>query len=735
MNDIDIQHIVESFINHTNTPVFLTGKAGTGKTTLLRKIIQTTHKACLVVAPTGIAALNAGGVTIHSQFQLPFATFLPSDDFPDFSISDVQIENKTTLKRHLRMHHTKRQVIQQAELLIIDEVSMLRADVLDAIDTVLQFVRKNNQLFGGIQLLLIGDMLQLPPIVRPNEWEILKHYYSDMFFFNALSLKENKPIYIELEKVYRQADESFINILNNIRNNNINDKDIEILNNKYQPNFKPKPNESVITLTTHNRIADGINANSLQQIKKEVFTYQAEIEGDFPNYIFPVEEQLQLKVGAQIMFIRNDASEDKQFYNGKLAKVIELSDNEIVVDLENGTTLSVEKHEWYNKKYSIDSNTKNINEEVLGTFVQYPIKLAWAITVHKSQGLSFDNAIIDVQNVFAAGQAYVALSRLRSLEGLILKTPFKSNHLQYHNAIQSFAKQKQSVATLPNIVEQQSYSYLNSLIAKAFDFTVIEDIFYQHILSYNKKEGTSIKQQYQDWALKQYHIVASWKTHGDKFIQQVNILFNSNSINVKYINERVHAAQQYFTVQIEQVLKEILETIQTLNTIKRTKTFAAELNELDDALYFQYQNIYKSTAFIKFFQEKQILNKQNWEQYFGDDKRKQLLPTPKENVPIKKLSTVDITFQLYQEGKNIDEIAKERKLTTGTITTHFAKLIARADVKITDIMEEARVNELQHIMENHRGSTSSAIKEIVDNHFSFDEIKLVRAYIEMLERN
>lgn len=734
MNDIEIQNIVESYINHTNTPVFLTGKAGTGKTTLLKKIIQTTHKSCLVVAPTGIAALNAGGVTIHSQFQLPFATFLPSNDFPDFTISDVQLENKTTLKRHLRMHHNKRQVILQAELLIIDEVSMLRADVLDAIDTVLQFVRKNNKPFGGIQLLLIGDMLQLPPIVKNSEWEILKHYYKDMFFFNSISLKEQMPIYIELEKVYRQADENFISILNNIRNNSIDNKDIEILNSKVKLNYQPQPNESVITLTTHNKIADGINAKSLQQIKAATYTYFAEIEDDYPIYLFPVEEQLQLKVGAQIMFIRNDVSEEKKFYNGKLAKVVELSENEIIVDLDEGNLFSVEKHEWYNKRYSIDPKTKNIKEEVLGTFVQFPIKLAWAITVHKSQGLSFDNAIIDVQNVFTAGQSYVALSRLRSLDGLILKAPFKSNHLQYHNSLHNFSKYKQNINSLSTILEQQSIQYLQLLIAKAFDFSSLEDIFYQHLLSYNKKEGTSIKQQYKDWALKQYHTVASWKTHGDKFIQLMNSLFNSEKINNEYITERTLSAQQYFSVQIEQVLKEILETIQTLNTIKRTKTFAQELNELDDALYYQYQTIFKSTAFIESLQNKKTFNKDNWQNYFGEDKRKQLLPTPKENVPVKKLSTVDITLQLYQEGKNIEAIATERKLTTSTISTHFAKLIAQEKVDIFYIMNGAKVNELQHIIQEKKAENLSAIKSEVGDNFTFDEIKLVKAYLEMLEQ-
>ena len=416
------------FINQTQKSIFLTGKAGTGKTTLLREIIATTHKNTVVVAPTGIAALNAGGVTIHSMFQLPFSAFIPSYEEASQFTETVKFENKETLRRHFKMNNVKRNVIRNMELLIIDEVSMLRADLLDAIDFMMQTVRKNTRAFGGVQVLFIGDLLQLPPVIRDEEWRTLRNYYKGKFFFHSHVIQQYPPLYIELSKIYRQSDDTFISVLNNLRNNQITPQDIQVLNEYVKPDFDLKNNPWYITLTTHNAKADSINEQAIGDLAGNEFAYQPFIVGDFPEKIFPVEENLKLKVGAQVMFVKNDLSFEKRYFNGKMGVVKSLSAEEIFIHFpEEDKTIEVEKYEWKNIRYKVNDLTKEVEEEVLGTFAHYPLKLAWAITVHKSQGLTFEKAALDVSQVFLPGQAYVALSRLTSLNGLILLSPLQMN--------------------------------------------------------------------------------------------------------------------------------------------------------------------------------------------------------------------------------------------------------------------------------------------------------------------
>ena len=448
------------FINQTQRSIFLTGKAGTGKTTLLKEIIQTTHKNTVVVAPTGIAALNASGVTIHSMFQLPFGGFIPDNIAPHFS-DFVKFETKSTLIRHFKMSGLKKAVIRNMELLIIDEVSMLRADLLDAIDFTMQSIRKNKMSFGGVQVVYIGDLLQLPPVVKDEEWSVLKKYYKGKFFFHSHVVQNNPPIYIELSKIFRQSDDAFISILNNLRNNEITAKDIQKLNAYVQPQFDLKSNQGYITLTTHNAKADAINQQSLIDLKGKLVTYLPEIVGDFPDKIYPVDAQLELKVGAQVMFVKNDLSFNKQYFNGKMGVVQSLSAEEILVNFpEESVTIAVEKYEWQNIRYTVNEMTKEIEEEVLGTFVHYPIKLAWAITVHKSQGLTFDKAAIDVSQVFLPGQAYVALSRLRSLNGLVLLSPIQMNGISSDQDVMDYAMNKASEELLKNSLQLDSKNFI-----------------------------------------------------------------------------------------------------------------------------------------------------------------------------------------------------------------------------------------------------------------------------------
>ena len=424
--------IASKLINQTNRHLFLTGKAGTGKTTFLKYISEYTHKNSIVAAPTGIAAINAGGVTLHSLFHLPFGSFIPSNDrIKEYNIT-TQINTPQSLIKDLKMNSSKRKMLKELELLIIDEVSMVRADLLDAIDTVLRYIkRQKNRSFGGVQLLLIGDLLQLPPVVKEGEWNYLNPYYPGIYFFNAKALQQNKPLHIELNKIYRQSDKIFISLLNNLRDNSLTKEDIELLNKHYKPSFKPKRDDGYIFLTTHNRKADEINRQSLKDLPGKIFIYDAEIDGDFNEYLFPVEFKLELKKGAQVMFIKNDYSGEQRYFNGKIGLISYLSSDRIEVSFNDGTPpAAVEHYIWENKKFSLNKGTNEIEENIKGTFSHYPIKLAWAITVHKSQGLTFKKAIIDVSRAFAPGQIYVALSRLVSLDGLVLTGPVPLSGLE-----------------------------------------------------------------------------------------------------------------------------------------------------------------------------------------------------------------------------------------------------------------------------------------------------------------
>ena len=403
------------YVQHTNRCIFLTGKAGTGKTTFLRRLKDECHKQMAVVAPTGVAAINAEGVTIHSLFQLPPQLFLPTD------------EARRQLFAEMQMRANKQRVLRNLELLVIDEVSMVRADLLDTIDAVLRHFKHRPTIpFGGVQLLLIGDLFQLSPVAREEEWRLLQNHYEGLYFFQARVFRELKPIYIEFEHVYRQTNREFLSILNEVRNNALTPNSLCVLNSRYVPDFKSK---SHITLSTHNSKIDAINQREMDELKGKEYTYKATITDTFPESMYPIDEQLTLKVGARVMFIKNDSSTDKLYYNGKLGVVTSLSKQAINVLCDDGTEVNVHNEVWENIRYNADFGSDQVQSEIIGTFTHYPLRLAWAITIHKAQGLTFDQLIIDAEDAFAAGQVYVALSRCRSLEGLTLLTPIPTRAL------------------------------------------------------------------------------------------------------------------------------------------------------------------------------------------------------------------------------------------------------------------------------------------------------------------
>ena len=452
-------------IETTNTNLFLTGKAGTGKTTFLRRLKEESSKRIVVVAPTGIAAINAEGVTIHSFFQLSFAPFIP----------DAQYKLK---EQQYRFSKQKIRVIQSIDTLVIDEISMVRADLLDAVDSVLRRFRKNQLPFGGVQMVMIGDLGQLAPVAKDDEWQMLSRYYDTPYFFSSIALKSTRYAIVELKTVYRQSDSHFVDLLNRVRDNRADDSVLAALNSRYIPNFQPRVEEGYIRLTTHNYQAQQENERQLALLSGKPYTYEASISGKYPEMLFPTEQILTLKEGAQVMFVKNDSSADKAFYNGMIGTVTEINEkNFFVRTKDTGVVIKVEPEQWENTRYEIDDRTNEITEEVEGTFKQFPVKPAWAITVHKSQGLTFDRAIIDVQRAFTHGQTYVALSRCRTLEGLVLSAPLPMSAIIRDGAVDDYVSR--AVEHTPNKeqIDLLQRDYYLSVLSELFDFRPLMSAF------------------------------------------------------------------------------------------------------------------------------------------------------------------------------------------------------------------------------------------------------------------
>ncbi len=738
------------FINQTNRSVFLTGKAGTGKTTLLKKIIQTTHKNTVVVAPTGIAALNAGGVTIHSMFQLPFGGFLPAFNAEIHFTDSVRFETKDTLRRHFKMSGLKKSVIRNMELLVIDEVSMLRGDLLDAIDYMMQSVRKKNQPFGGVQVLFIGDLLQLPPVVKDEEWRTLRHFYKGKFFFHSHVIQQNPPLYIELSKIFRQQDDQFISILNHLRNNQVSATDLQVLNQFVQPHFDLKKNQGYITLTTHNAKADAINAQSLTDLAGKKTYFNAEITGDFPDKIYPVEAQLALKEGAQIMFLKNDPSFDKNYYNGKMGVVKSLSEAEIMVHFpEENKTIEVEKYEWQHIRYTLNPNTKEVEEEVLGTFVHYPIKLAWAITVHKSQGLTFDKAALDVSQVFLPGQAYVALSRLRSLQGLVLLSPLQMNGISNDIDVMEYAENKADANDLAHKLEQDTQQFIHHYLRAAFDWEELAREWRTHRFSYNEKSAVSEKAKHAHWAKTQADEMEKLVVPAQKFMSQLNSIF-SQTVDLQFVLQRMEAAYDYFLLPMDNLVREILWKLEEVKRIKKVKAYYDELLVLEELQVKAVILLMKARMLIQAVAagepiSKEKLTSEAIKNYKANKLEKireefkalhvELLDEEentnryekKKKPKGTKKSTVLETLELWQQRHSIKDIAAMRKLTPQTIYSHMAKLIESETISITDVLPEDKIQELAQIFKGFKGDTLSGLKEQYGDQFTWDELRLFKA--------
>lgn len=749
----EIAEFAERFINQTSRSIFLTGKAGTGKTTLLHKIVKSTHKQTVIVAPTGIAALNAGGVTIHSFFQLPFATFIPDFNIEGAFDPSMKLESKTTLMHHFKMNSTRRALFRNLELLIIDEVSMLRADVLDAMDWTLRNVRKINQPYGGVQVLYIGDLLQLPPVVKPQEWSYLSKYYKGIYFFNSNVVREDPPLYVELNKVYRQDDRKFLEILENLRNNVITEEDVHHLNQYVNPNFDPTAEDDYITLATHNRDADTINRNALEKLKTKSKTYSAEATGNFPEYLFPVEEKLELKIGAQVMFIKNDLSQEKDYYNGKMGRVIALDHEEIKVNFPlEKKTITVDKYEWENIQYSLDPSTGEVVEKTLGTYVHYPLKLAWAITVHKSQGLTFEKAVLDVSKVFVAGQAYVALSRLRSLDGLVLLKPISMNGLSNDPSVINYSKTKVSAELLSDQLDGSTYKFLYDELVHTYDWNDLMNVFKSHESTYKSHGSKSQKGKNRSWITQQAQILSGTMDPARKFRNELSRIFSVPNVDMENALKRVEAAYSYFYKLLDGILVSNLKAMAELQSQRNTKQYNEELEDLDALLTETILKLKKTRLLTEAICNKRSIEKsvimsdevRNYKMAkiemvknemratnstfdFDTDFVQLKTKSQKKKPADKKGSTYDTTLEMVKVGKSIKEIANERQLSVGTISTHCARLVMLEKMELRNVMDAKMISELEDVFSDYEGGSMSDLKEKVGNKFTWDELKLYQA--------
>ena len=564
-----------NYLENTGTNIFLTGKAGTGKTTFLKKLKETSPKRMIVVAPTGVAAINAGGVTIHSFFQLPFGPYIPGSEM-------ASGQNKSYSHKFSR---DKINIIRSMDLLVIDEVSMVRADLLDAISDMLRRYRDRNKPFGGVQLLLIGDLQQLAPVAKEDEWNLLREHYASPFFFDSKALSESDYLCIELTQVYRQADDTFVRLLNNIRENRFDENTLHTLNQRYIPNFKPNDKAGYITLTTHNYQAQQINNRKLQELPGPAYTYKAEIKDDFPAYSYPTDEVLELKQDAQVMFVKNDSSGERRYYNGKIGRIVFISPSKIIVSDELGNDITVDRETWTNVKYTIDENTKDITETIAGSFSQYPLKTAWAITIHKSQGLTFEHAIIDASAAFSHGQVYVALSRCKTLEGLVLSSQITRNAMINDYRIQEFSSSVDSRQPREEQMQAAQQLYFTELICELFDFNNLQQrIQYAAFVVYG-----NLQKLYPELSVQYSNTRDAFRSTvtdvGERFIQQLKRLITGNTDYLKdeTIQERVRKGVAYFLEQIDRLCTPLQEAsnveIDNKETRKTIKNALDKWNE------------------------------------------------------------------------------------------------------------------------------------------------------------
>lgn len=712
------------FVEKTGKSVFLTGKAGTGKTTFLKRVVEESKKRVVVVAPTGIAAINAGGVTIHSFFQLPLHPFIPG----------MKIESKFAFSKE------KRSIIKTIDILIIDEISMVRSDLLDAIDSVLRRFRNRHKPFGGVQLLMIGDLQQLSPVVTDEDVQFLSQYYPSPYFFGSHALARTDYVTIELKEVYRQQDAVFISMLNAVRGGRPSIEVIRALNSRYCPGFVPPPDEGYIRLTTHNHIADEYNSRQLSLIDDQAHSFEAEVSGNFPESSYPVDFRLELKAGAQVMFVKNDPSSDKRYYNGKIGIVTDFYEEYIMVQCPGeDEKIAVEPLEWENSRYVINEQTQEMESEVIGIFRQYPLRLAWAITIHKSQGLTFDKAIIDAASAFASGQVYVALSRCRTLEGMVLATPLRQDAVITDLRVEDYIEGQEAAAVrslsrLDSIKEE----YYKELLGELFDFNELASLQKRMLgvcKDFPSGSVVGLAQKHNDILNDLGEMVVPVGIKWQKIIAQKPF----EEIVSSEFRRRIRNGCSYFLEQINTAYGDFLEKTADIKAENKEllKRYGNIWNDLDFELKV-IRNLLKAMS-VQDFTTDDYLRERQIAVYEASDFVPKQLKTPKktgrtsEKKPVKekKEDTKVTTFKLYKQGHSIKEIAKERDLNQQTIVRHLAHYVAKGMLAVEEFVPEAKADAVREAVES-LGSLKglAAIKEACPEDVTYQDIVLVIAGME-----
>lgn len=806
-----------NFVQYTGQNIFLTGKAGTGKTTFLKSLKERSPKRMIVVAPTGVAAINAGGVTIHSFFQLSFA--------PQIGTENEQI-------RQMRFNKEKINIIRSLDLLVIDEISMVRADILDAIDKVMRRFKNGRKPFGGAQLLMIGDLQQLSPVVKRDEWELLKSEYDTVYFFSSKSLKQTSYVSIELTHVFRQQDDKFISLLNKVRDNVLDETARKELNERYNPQFVPNEDDGFITLCTHNAQANQMNDSKLKELKatEEIFT--AKVDGNFPNYSFPTDEELRLKIGAQVMFIKNDPDPEKRFYNGKIGQISGFEDDVVFVQCPGeDEEIEVTPLLWENVKYSIDKNTSEIKEEIEGSFTQIPLKLAWAITIHKSQGLTFEKAIIDAQASFAHGQVYVALSRCKTLEGMVLKTPIGTQSIINDQTVGGFIQQVEEnqpgekelydaklafqreqllelfrfyrmrylLNSISNTINENRGSFTDLLfdnfrkLNTAFqdELVLVAEKFQQQIDQYLKREPDveqnqnlqeRIKKAADYFKEKAETIVIEGIENTDweidnralkkQVVKRIDDLAEEAKIKVAGFNEcrngfsvkRIMDARAKALIgestskPKKQKAKEIVdpENIPHPELFKLLRSFRYEkANELGIPVYmvFSQKSLIEMVNYLPVSSKALLLingfGKRKIDQ-FGADIIQLIQNYCDENeiergeIPLKeapkekkapKPDTKKVSYEMFQSGKTVEEIAKERGLVETTIASHLAHYVRKGELDVLQFISKEKLAEIVKYFESTDNRNLTPARDALGEKFDYGELRMGLSFFESKNKN